>query len=189
MSRENSSRVEQTRAWIVQSFYELLGKRPYGDIHVNEIVGNAGVGRSTFYDHCKSKDQLLEQSLTGVLTVLADAATVGGNIDAVERTLSHFWDMRHRIRGLAFGTTEPLVSQQLAGLIEHRLDALCRERRIELAIPGRLAAAQLAGSQIGMIRAWLGDENGAASNLVARTLLQTSQANLDVLFCDSTPQV
>jgi AcrR family transcriptional regulator len=59
MSRKvMDSRGPHTRAALQRAFKSLLRTRPYESIAVEEICRLANVGRSTFYTHFRSKDDL-----------------------------------------------------------------------------------------------------------------------------------
>ena len=51
-------RVERTRESLQRALIELIGERDYGAITIQEIVDRANVGRTTFYLHYNSKDEL-----------------------------------------------------------------------------------------------------------------------------------
>jgi AcrR family transcriptional regulator len=181
VERRSEVRGEKTRSVVVRSFYLLLGTRRYEDLQIKEIVRKASVGRSTFYEHFKNKRQLLERSLNGVMSVLADAATDGGNDGSLERTLEHFWEVRHLVRGILIGSAEPIVFNCLSSLIEDRLKLSCQHRNIQLRIPTQLAAAQLAGSQLGIIRAWLISESACSSDAICAAVRRSSKCIVDAL--------
>ena len=48
-------RVARTRGAIVDSFNHLVRERPYESIQVPDILDEAGVGRSTFYEHFRNR--------------------------------------------------------------------------------------------------------------------------------------
>ena len=51
-------RQARTRQAIIDAFVTLLYKSSYEKISVKEIIDTANVGRSTFYSHFETKDDL-----------------------------------------------------------------------------------------------------------------------------------
>src|SRR4051812_34515750 len=100
MSGKDDPRSVRTREAVIGAFSELVLARRYDEIRVEDIVADAGVGRSTFYDHYRDKDDVLVHSMSGLLEVLASAAEPLPDLARLERVLQHFWQNRDLVRGL-----------------------------------------------------------------------------------------
>jgi AcrR family transcriptional regulator len=142
-------RSARTREALVEVHNRLVLERGKRQIKVGDIVNEAGVGRSTFYDHYASVDDIHLQALARPLAMLADAAVGRGEPERLANLLRHFWDNRARARETIAGRKGERVDRLLAELVAERLDAAaCR-------VPAPLAAAQLAATAFAPVKAWL----------------------------------
>ena len=59
-------RQRKTRDAICRAFASLLMKKSYARITVQDIIDEADVGRTTFYTHFETKDDLLKSLCTEI---------------------------------------------------------------------------------------------------------------------------
>ena len=152
-------RQQRTREAIRRAFIALATSRRYDDFSVGELIDKAGIGRSTFYEHYRNKDEVLRVLMDGMLAELAAASGGAVPVDRLSRLTAHFWDNR-RLGKAVFGQPlVPAVRRRLAELIEQRTKA------------GRLRAAFLAAGQTGLLYSWLSGEVSANPTEMAAALL------------------
>lgn len=81
----SGKRSAATRKAIVSASNRLFLERRLRRIRVSHVAAEAGVGRSTLYDHFSGAEPLHEAALTPLFAILADAAAGRGNPAAIER--------------------------------------------------------------------------------------------------------
>jgi AcrR family transcriptional regulator len=174
-------RATRTRAALIGAFNQLLLTHRK-NIRVADIVALANVGRSTFYEHYRSVDDIHLQAMSRPFAILADAAAGMGDEARLTSLLRHFWENRQLARSSFMGRMQDKVTRLLAGMIEERL----REEAHALAIPLRLAALQLADSALAPLRGWVIAEAFCAPEALAGSLCRCGQAMRAALAKDAS---
>ncbi|MBI1752627.1 MAG: TetR/AcrR family transcriptional regulator [Acidobacteria bacterium] len=105
LSEPNDRRVRRTRMALRAALISLLPKRGWDDLSVHEICERANVGRSTFYMHYQSKEQLLADGLGDLRKVLMVEAserrrTSPKTLPFVRGLMEHVYEQRSLFRSL-----------------------------------------------------------------------------------------
>lgn len=168
-------RVKRTRRALVEAFNHLVLHRRQRHIRVADVIAEAEVGRSTFYEHYGSIERLELEALRRPFAALADAAAGVGDEAALGFILSHFWDQRQRARPTLAGAAGEKVQRLLAEMVEERL------ADHPLSVPSSLAAQQLAGAPLNPIRAWLSGAQPCTPEVLARSICVGGRALIEAL--------
>lgn len=164
-ARDPDRRTQRTRAAIFDALMRLIFARRYGTIRTADLIEAAGVGRSTFYEHFRSKDDVLVAVIDPIFLPLAIAATGRGSQAALRATLEHVWEQRALARVLFEPPLLPKLQRKLAGMIEARLPDIADGP------PRSLVAMGAAAGQLAMLRMWLAGEASCPADVLARELL------------------
>lgn len=117
-------RVARSRRRLKQALLELLHTESYEDITVQDIADRADVGRSTFYAHFESKEDLLFDGLDAHLMQLTDRIPQGVSPeqDAVRfrfslAMLRHVMDQRAFFEATIVGASDSRIRDVSAGIL------------------------------------------------------------------------
>lgn len=161
-------RVQRTRALLEQALIDLTSERRYADITIQDIVERANVGRTTFYLHFTSKDDLFMSCHDAIISEfqsgpfhrrplsreeLLAPETPPGMVAAYQH-LQGAWT---RLSPIFQGKDGSLILRRIrdssAQEIEENLRAAFAG--VESAIPLDLLANYLAAAQLALVQWWL----------------------------------
>ncbi len=181
-SQSADRRVGKTRAALLASFDRLVLVRGYDNLSVRELTACADIGRSTFYEHFETKDDLLEQSIAPLVAIFGDAAATAAPSNALREVLRHL--LEHRALGarLLQGATRDILIRVLARSLERHLAAVIRRYNAPPIAPLPFLAVSLAHAQLGTIDAWLATDGRCDVATAARVLHATTRAGV-VAMC------
>jgi AcrR family transcriptional regulator len=165
--RIQDRRSARTRRAILSVFVTLVIERRYDSITVGDIVGKADVGRSTFYEHFRSKDDLLRHSMEWVLAMIADAVSPDCDTEKLAFAVAHLWDNRRLGRIVFAPPIAATVRRSLERLIGQRLEGDCNMAHAR--------AVQIAGAQLALLEAWSRGDLVAGQEQIAERLRATGR--------------
>ena len=159
-------RVARSRETLHQALLFLIIKKGYDAITVEDICETANVGRSTFYAHFTSKDDLKRSGLEHLREQLLDRQqSAAASADKETRSLGfsltmfeHARDHIHLYRALvgtqggavALGT----IRQVLCDCVRRELPAI-EDKNEKDGIPNELTVEFVVGGYMAMLTSWL----------------------------------
>ena len=161
-------RQKKTRAAIFQAFSALLSEKNYSRITVQEIIDRANVGRTTFYAHFETKEELLKALCGELFGHIIDTAkglphghyhyACGDQQDAVFlHLLRHLQENDGNILGLLSGESSELFlryfKDSLCELIQSQF--IAQNRRANFDLPQDFLVNHLCGSFVEMALWWI----------------------------------
>ena len=159
-----------TRTRVLAAFNRLMFRHPGKRPPLAAVIAEAGIARSTLYDHFGGRDDLLLEALKGPLSVVADVAAGGRDPAHLVNILDHFRERRKEAAGLFAGPLSARILRALGGQVRGRDPAL-----------SETASLQLAGMMLGLIQLWLSGAAPSSAEDLARLLADTAEVQRGVL--------
>ena len=162
-------RVQRTRTSLHDALIGLAREKPYRAIAVTEILNRANVGRSTFYEHFRDKDELL---LSGIHQILRTPHPHPGGGSAVDRVLAfsrsflEYVDRHRHMNGPGMthdsrATVHAHLRDVLTEVLEEDLAAMRRRSQAATPdVPVALVARYVASTFVLVLDWWV--ESGVA---------------------------
>ena len=150
-------RIARTRNALYDSLVALIHERSYASIKVEDIVAKANVGRSTFYAHFKSKDELLARSLERLRAELMSGISrlEDPTLEDVSSALFRHIDGHRAIHASLSGTVGlDIVLQAIAENLAQVMRTLIPASR-RPGLPREVAVGQIAATFLMIVRWWL----------------------------------
>jgi len=166
--RRPDRRTFRTRNRLKEALLQLMGRRNYDEITVDEIADLAEVGRSTFYSHFSSKEDLLFAGFDRWVLSLAEAPGHGPSASGPRRfqfslpMLQHIRSQKHffqaTVERSADGGVRRKTTALLAEVARRELDRMEPSANGEPR-PRQAQAHAVAGAFLGLVSWWLSSGN------------------------------
>lgn len=157
-------RSQRTRKAVFDAFTRLIFSRRYSAIRTSDLIEEAGVGRSTFYEHFRNKDDVMVWAIDPIFAPLADAAAGRASLPRLRFVVDHLWERRALARVMFEAPLAAKLQRKLAGMIETRLGEAGD------GLPHAMTAAASAAGQLALLRVWLSGEAACDPAALARRL-------------------
>ena len=186
-SADVDARTRRTTTALAHALIQLIQESGrFEEITVRQILQRAGVGRTTFYAHFRSKEDVLHSTYEGIFS---------GHKEQLQQDTSakpRLFPVREFVEHLA-GARPVMVAFRKAGLADDMrsqfigyaadiIECQIRDLNLSTTVQPRLAARMLAAALIESIDWWFDHESIAAAeidtafHLLARTVIANSMS-------------
>ena len=159
-------RIQRTRELLQKALIELTSERDYDAITIQDIIDHANVGRTTFYKHYNSKDELFmscheaminQFHLNPLHPLSRDELLSPETPMEMTAAYQHLEQRRAQLYPVFQGKDSPLILRQIRDRSAREIEANLRiafdESRSMIHL--ELLANYLAGAQIALMQWWL----------------------------------
>lgn len=116
-------RISRTQRVLRRALLALQGKKPYEAITVEELCAQADVGRSTFYEHFRGKDDLKRNAIHALEAELGAIGPTGQVFGFSLPLLRHAQLHLRHVRSLGRGRGRDVALKALGDLVHRRIQA------------------------------------------------------------------
>lgn len=177
-------RVQRTRDLLKTALIQLVDEKGYDAVTIQDITDRANVGRSTFYLHYESKDDLfLDHHIDFVSQLILRRFSYADLMDETppaeyERFLQMLADDKQIYFAITKAKDAELIMRGVRGqLVDGLLESLkAAFPETHPTLPLEMLANYLVGSQLSLIDWWLSNRTVYSANDVAKTLHQLHRA-------------
>ena len=157
-------RQQKTRQAVFEAFTALLTQKPYSRITVQEIIDRANIGRSTFYSHFETKDELLRAICTEIFEhVFSEdlakekthdfSAGDSGLEGEICHVLYHLQDNKDYVQGLLACESGEMFMSYLKEHLAHALSSQIEQSALD--VPHDYLANRLVCDFAETVRWWM----------------------------------
>lgn len=155
-THSNDRQVLRTQMMLITALLELLEASTYDQLTIQQVCERANIGRSTFYAHFQSKDDLLRFGFNHALDVLVKELTIQSDTREVRWNalpfLQHVRRHFNLYRTLLLGSGYAELTNQgvidLAGKIAQKVKSPC-------IVPMEILAYSIASTTLSLVKYWL----------------------------------
>ena len=161
-------RVYRTRELLQKALIDLINERPYDAITIQDIVDRANVGRTTFYKHYNSKDELFMTCHEAIVSSFQFERLYSHPLSREELlatdppqrmnlAFQHLDEARSRLYPIFQGKDGQMILRQIRDRSAKEIEANLRSAipNTVSAVPLDLLSSYLAGAQLSLVLWWL----------------------------------
>lgn len=180
-------RVRRTRKLIRNSFVDLLEKKEFNKISINEITKKAEINRVTFYLHYKDINDLVDSMLHELIAELEkilldkldEAYKPGDELTSLILLLEHITENSRIYKVLLVSKHIPFFTPRLMDLLSALIINNTEKKSIkdpedflDVNVPSDIAAWYGTSAMIGTISMWLGNDMPYTPKFLAEKIVE-----------------
>jgi len=186
MNKANNLRSRTTKAKLRAALIDLMLTTPLQSIRINKLCAEAHVGRSTFYEHYESIEELvkdLEETFTRELEeLMGNIKQYGDGKDVLARTVYFFKDNKSAYLALFRNPGSKDFQNKFAYLIMDQLREIYKFAEEPDMYPFALSYATYGA--LYCIESWLSADCCIAPNVFSKRLFALVRASFDLADLD-----
>lgn len=159
-------RQKKTRDAIFSAFSDLLSQKSYSKITVQDIIDAANVGRTTFYAHFETKDDLLREMCTDIFDhVISDSLKnesshdfslgEGAPMEIITHILYHLLDNSKNIIGVLSCESGELFLRYFKEYLNDLVATWLQHEEGIPQVPRDFLLDHISGSFVNMVQWWI----------------------------------
>ena len=169
-SVDGDARRRRTTTALAHALIQLIQESDgFEDITVRQILQRAGVGRTTFYSHFRSKEDVLHSTYEGIFGVhreqLRQDTSAKPRLFPVREFLEHLAGARPVMFAFRRAGLADDMRSQFIGYAADIIECRIRDLNLPTTVQPRLAARMLAAALIESMEWWFDHESIAAAEI------------------------
>ncbi len=181
-------RQQKTRESIFNAFSSLLAHKRYSKITVQEIIEEANIGRSTFYAHFETKDDLLKALGTDIFDHIFsedliserthDFSSANNDLrDRLTHILYHFKDSKRDIKGILSSESGELFLRVIKTYLGQMFARYIVKGNMD-GIPEEYVVNHMAGSFVETVKWWMQKDMAQSPEELTRYFFTVNSPNI-----------
>jgi AcrR family transcriptional regulator len=148
-------RFRKTENSIYNAFIELVQTKRYNNITIQNILDKADIGRTTFYSHFQTKDDLFREMITNFMESFITGLTDEKIIIPVAQIYEHLQKNQYVIIGLFSSDNSNMITNRMMEYWSEKLTSRFTYEAEKRNIPVSLYINYIVSSFISMTRWWI----------------------------------
>lgn len=181
-------RMQKTRESIFNAFSSLLSHKRYSKITVQEIIDEANIGRSTFYSHFETKDDLLKALCNDIFDHIFseklisesthDFSCACNDLEAkTTHILYHLKDSKRNIKGILSCESGELFLSVIKTYLDQLFSRFITKDSLE-GVPKEYVVNHMAGSFVETVRWWIENDMAQSPEELTRYFFTVIPSNI-----------